>query len=256
MICRRRLHRIHPLAAGTHVSSAQLRLLVHAVRGDSAVGGVLVSLELFVAAAFEVLADMEWGSADASVPIQRSNGIRRAIRSYLIVRVRYDTGSLDGMGALLWRAKLSVLLVVEQAGRVWRSAGIRIQRLHVLLRRRRHRLHGVGVGGPSLVNLVRVHDRSVPTFPERLLKTDSTATASLTAAPLRDGHSLGVNGLFNETAFVVRLLAADAIRLASGVGDLVGGVVRLTELVDRYLRGAEALRLAPSLNFISSSNGN
>jgi hypothetical protein len=50
-------------------------------------------------------------------------------------------------------------------------------------------------------------------------------------------------------------LAADAIRLATGVGDLVGGVVRLTELVDRYLRGAEALRLAPSLNFISSSNG-
>ena len=119
-----------------------------------------------------------------------------------------------------------------------------------------HRLHGVGVGGPSLVNLVRVHDCSVPTFTERLLKADSTATASLTTAALRDRHSLRVNGLFNEAAFVVRLLAADAIRLASGVGDLVGGVVRLTELVDRYLRGAEALRLAPSLNFISSSNGN
>jgi len=125
----------------------------------------------------------------------------------------------------------------------------------VLLGGWRHRLHGVGVGGPSLVNLVRVHHRSVPTFPERLLKTDSTAAASLAAATLGHGHRLRVNGLFNETAFVVRLLSADAIRLASGIGDLVGGMVRLTELVDRYLRGAEALRLAPSLNFIRSSNG-
>jgi hypothetical protein len=255
MICWSRLHRIHPLAAGTHVPSAQLRLLVHTVRGHSAAGSVLPSLELFVAAAFEVLADMEWRSADASVPIKRSNGIRRAIRSYLIVRVGDDSGSLDGMSALLWRAKLSVLLVVEQAGRVWRR-GVRVQRLHVLLGRRRHRLHGVGVGGPSLVNLVRVHDRSVPTFPERLLKADSTATASLTPAPLRHGHCLGVNGLFDEAAFVVRLLAADAVRLASGVGDLVGGVVRLPELVDRYLWGAEALRLAPSLDLVSSTNGN
>jgi hypothetical protein len=85
-----------------------------------AVGSVLVALELFVAAAFEVLADMKRRSPDTPVPIQRSNSIRRAIRSYLIVRVRDDTGSLNGVGALLWRAKLSVLLVVEQAGRVWR----------------------------------------------------------------------------------------------------------------------------------------
>jgi len=35
----------------------------------------------------------------------------------------------------------------------------------------------------------------------------------------------------------------------------VGSVVRLTELVDRYLRGAEALGLSSPLNFICSTNG-
>lgn len=186
MICRSRLHRIHPLAAGAHVTRTQLRLLVHAVRGHGAAGRVLSALELFVAAALEVLAYVEGRSTDGSVPIKRSNGIRRAIRGYLIVRVRDDAGSLDGVGALLGRAELAVLLVVEQTGRVGRRASIRVQRLHVLLRGRRHSLHGVGVGGPSLVNLVRVHDRSVATFPERLLETDATATAAaaLTTAPL------------------------------------------------------------------------
>jgi len=98
MIRRRRLHRIHSLAARRNIPSTQLRLLVHTVRGDSAVGSVLVALELFVAAAFEVLADMKRRCTDASVPIQASNSIRRAIRRYLIVRVRHDPRSLDSVG--------------------------------------------------------------------------------------------------------------------------------------------------------------
>jgi len=67
-----------------------------------------------------------------------------------------------------------------------------------------HRLHRVSVGGPSLVNLVRVHDRPITTFPERLLETDTAATAAtLTTASLGNGHGLRVNGLFDEAPFVI-----------------------------------------------------
>ena len=67
-----------------------------------------------------------------------------------------------------------------------------------------HRLHRVSVGGPSLVNLVRVHDGPITTFPERLLETDTAATAAtLTTASLGNGHGLRVNGLFDEAPFVI-----------------------------------------------------
>ena len=126
----------------------------------------------------------------------------------------------------------------------------------MFLGRRRHRLHGVGVLGPSLVNLIRVHHGAIATFPERLLEADTAAASSLPAAPLRNRHCLRVNGLFHEAPFVVGLLAVNAVRLTAGVGNLVGGVVGLAELVDRDLRRAEALCLAPSLDFVGGSNGN
>ena len=58
---------------------------------------------------------MEGWGADGSVAIQTSNGICRTVGRYLIVRVGNDAGGLDGVGALLGRAKLIVLLVVEQS---------------------------------------------------------------------------------------------------------------------------------------------
>jgi len=127
MVGRGRLHRVHPLATGRNVPSTQLRLLVHTVGGNSSAGSVLSSLKLFVATALEILADVQRRSPDASVAIKRSHSVSGTIRSYLIVRVRDDARCLNRVSAALFRRpELSVLLVVEETGRIWRRC-IRVE---------------------------------------------------------------------------------------------------------------------------------
>jgi len=63
------LHGVHSLATRTDVPSAQLRLLVHATGGNGSAGSTGPALELLVAAALEVLADVKRRRPYASIPI-------------------------------------------------------------------------------------------------------------------------------------------------------------------------------------------
>lgn len=69
------------------------------------------------------------------------------------MRVRDDASGLNGVRTLLRRTEVVSLLVVEEPSTVGLCSAC-VERLHVFLARGTHRLHRIGVGSSSIVNLI------------------------------------------------------------------------------------------------------